>query len=134
MTPTDAHRKVYDLLVNKHARTGLSREELAEQSGLSDRAMRRVLEELRVIAATKIHPRLGRPVVIGFDPQAERYVAAQDAAQARRVMAYYAARLRPMADSLQAQAAAAKHLQAVDDTTQDALFKAQKALDTRPWS
>ena len=58
-------------------------------------------------------------------------LAAQDARQARRVMNYYAKRLRPMADSLQAQAAAAKHLQAVDDTTQDALFQAGKALDTR---
>ena len=134
MQATDAHRRVYDLLVNKHPQTGLSREELAEQSGLSDRTMRRFLEDLRVIAATKIHPRLGRPVVIGFDPQTERYVAAQDAAQARRVTSYYAKRLQPMAEALQAQAAAAKHLQAVDDTTQDALFQAQKALDTRPWS
>lgn len=131
MTVTDAHRRVYDLPVNKHSRTGLSRDELAERSGLSDRAMRKVLEELRVIAATKVHPQLGRPVVIGFDPESERYVAAQDAAQARRVTSYYAKRLQPMAEALQAQAAAAKHLQAVDDTTQDALFQAGKALDTR---
>lgn len=133
MTATDAHRRVYDLLVNKHPH-GLTRDDLATHSGLGDRQMRKVVEELRTIAATTIHPRLGRPVVIGFDPELERYVAAQDARQARRVMNYYAKRLRPMADSLQAQAAAAKHLQAVDDTTQDALFQAQKALDTRPWS
>ena len=133
MTPTDAHRKVYDLLVNKHPQ-GLSRDDLAALSGLTDRTMRKVLEEVRTLGATTNHPRLGRPVVIGFDPELERYVAAKDAQQARRVLAYYASRLRPMADTLQAQAQAAKHLQAVDDTTQDALFTGKRAIDARPWS
>lgn len=59
------------------------------------------------------------------------YVLADRQPRAGQAVLY---RLRPMADSLQAQAAAAKHLQAVDGTVQDALFQAQKALDTRPWS
>lgn len=134
MTPTDAHRKVYDLLVNKHPQTGLSREELAELSGLGDRQMRRVLEELRVIAAQKPHPRLGY-IIIGYDDQLGVYTYAKTRQQASRMMREYTARLRTMHRIVSAMAAAADAQFGGDDgTVQDALFEAQKALDTRPWS
>lgn len=105
MKPTESHRLIYRLLVNRPE--GYTREDLAAASGLGDRGMRRIIEEVRTLAATTIHPTHGRPVVIGFDPETERYVAAQDAEQANRICAYYAARLAPMAETVRVQRQAA---------------------------
>ena len=106
MKPTDTHRRVYKLLLdNPH---GFTREELARRMNLGDRSMRKVIEEVRTFAATSENRSLGRPVVIGFDPEVERYVAAQDAETADRVVAYYSARLKPMLQTVRVQEQAAR--------------------------
>lgn len=126
MTVTDDHRRVYDLIVNR-VPAGLSRDELAMQSGLSDRRMRQVIEDLRIIAATKPHPRLG-PLVLGFDPESETYRYARDVETARRIMAYQTARVTSIAAALRAQEAAAKHLGHHTPTeTQEALLTVERA-------
>src|SRR5690554_6725944 len=99
MTPTNAHRKVYDLLTNKHPH-GLTREDLAAHSGLSDRTMRKTIEELRTIAANGT---LGKPTVIGYDPERGVYAAAQSREQAERITAYYRSYVHPMLEALRAQ-------------------------------
>ena len=130
MTPTDDHRRVYDLIVNKHPH-GLTRDELAAKSGLSDRKMRAIIEDLRVIAATKPHPRLG-PLVVGFDPQTERYCYAKTSEEAARIMAYQASRVTSIAAALRAQQAAAQHLgHATPTATQDALLVIENTANQR---
>lgn len=131
--PTDAHRGVYDLLVNKHPH-GLTRDDLATHSGLGDRTMRRVLEELRIIAAEKPHPQHG-PIVLGYDPVLGVYTFGKSREQRERMYHYHRERVFPILAALKAQAAAIEyHDKASDPGLQDALFQAQKALDTRPWS
>lgn len=126
MNPTDDHRRVYDLIVNQHP-NGLSRDDLAAKSGLGDRKMRAVLEDLRIIAATKPHPRFG-PLVLGFDPESERYVFARTREQAARIMAYQSSRVVSIAAALRAQEAAAKHLgYKTPEATQDALLIIERA-------
>lgn len=126
MTPTDDHRRVCDLIVNQFP-WGLSRDELAARSGLGDRKMRAVLEDLRIIAATKPHPRLG-PLVLGFDPEPERYVFARTREQAARIMAYQSSRVVSIAAALRAQEAAARHLgYQAPEATQDALLTIERA-------
>lgn len=106
MKPTDTHRRVYRLLLDNPR--GFTRDELSRRLGVADRSMRRVIEEVRTFAATSENRSLGRPVVIGFDPEVERYVAAQDAEQADRVVAYYSARLKPMLQTVRVQEQAAR--------------------------
>lgn len=125
MTPTDAHRRVYDLLTNKHPH-GLTREDLAAHSGLPDRAMRKTIEELRTIAA---NGQLGRPTVIGYDPETGVYAAAQNKTQAERITNYYRSYVHPMLEALRAQERAINHYKT--EAEQEALFAAPKRLDTR---
>lgn len=125
MTPTDDHRLVYDLIVNQHP-NGLTRDELATKSGLGDRRMRQIIEDLRIIAATKPHPRLG-PLVLGFDPGTERYCFARDAQTAARIMSYQSSRVVSIAAALRAQEAAARHLgYQTPEATQDALLTIER--------
>lgn len=132
-TPTDRHRVVYHLLVNEHPQ-GLTREALARKAGIGDRQLRQIIEDLRIIAAVHPNPRLGRPVIIGFDPEVTRYVAAQDAQQAQRIMRYQASRLQPMARALAVQRRAAAAYGALeDDVVQSALFDSTQALDPKKW-
>ena len=133
MQATDAHRLIYRLLVTEHP-DGLTREELAARSGFSDRKCRKLLEDLRIIAAEKPHPRHG-PIVMGFDPELGRYTFGKDKAQRERMLAYYAARLSPIATALAAQRKAAEHHdQQAEPAVQDALFAAEKALNRGAWS
>lgn len=125
MTVTDAHRKVHDLLT-RHYQNGLSRDELAAKSGLPDRTMRRVIEELRTLAA---NGSMGEPAVIGYDPQTGKYAAARDKAQAERITAYYRSYVHPMLEALRAQERAIDHYRR--EAEQGALFDAPKKLDTR---
>ena len=132
-TPTDRHRLVYHLLVNEHPE-GLTREDLARKAGLGDRQLRSIIEDLRSIAAITVYPRLGRPVVLGFDPELTRYAAAQDGEQALRIMRYQASRLRPMARALALQRKAAEAYPApADADVQEALFEAGQALGASDW-
>lgn len=55
---TDDHRRVYDLLVNRH-KDGLTRDQLTMRTGLDDRTARGIIEDLRTIAAINPHPDLG---------------------------------------------------------------------------
>ena len=103
---TDAHRRVYDLIVNRHPE-GLDRDALRIMSGLDDRKLRQVIEELRPVAATTPHPRLGR-LVIGFDPDSQRYCAARDKGQAERILAYQHARVEALLGPLLLQLDAAR--------------------------
>lgn len=130
---TNDHRRVYDLLVNKHGRTGLSRDELARLSGLGDRKMRSILEDLRTIAAEKPHPKLG-PLVLGYDPELNVYTYGKTARQRARIMGYYAARLQPIAKALAAQAKAAEWHGQREEPVQDALFQAERTLGRGAWS
>jgi len=125
MTVTDAHRRVYDLLT-RHYQNGLSRDELARLSGLPDRTMRRVIEELRTLAA---NGSMGEPAVIGYDPQTGKYAAAQSREQAERITAYYRSYVHPMLEALRAQERAIDHYRR--EAEQGALFDAPKKLDTR---
>lgn len=99
---------------------------------LSAAGKRSYLRVHRLVARAFLGPANGLEVNhIDLDKQNNRLINLEYVTQAenkRHAHAAYRER------RLQAQAAAAKHLQAVDDTTQDALFKAQRALDTRPWS
>lgn len=130
MTVTDDHRRIYRLLVQQHP-DGLTREELAAHSGFSDRKCRKLLEDLRIIAAEKPHPRHG-PLVMGYDPEQGVYTFGKTREQRKRMLQYYAARLSPIVTALAAQRRAAEHHdQQSEPTVQDALFQAGKALDTR---
>lgn len=126
MTVTDAHRKVHDLLTKHYAHTGLSRDELASKSGLPDRTMRKVIEELRTLAA---NGHLGAPSVIGYDPETGKYAAAQTKAQAERITNYYRSYVHPMLEALRAQERAIAHYR--QEAEQAALFDAPKRLDRR---
>lgn len=101
---SDDHRKVYALLVA--AEHGMTRDQLAAATGLPDRRMRQVVEELRIIAAVTRHPRLG-PLVLGFDPETQVYTVAKRREQADAIIAYHASRIRRMAAALEAQTRAA---------------------------
>lgn len=130
MQATDDHRIIYRLLVTEHP-NGLTREELAEHSGFNDRKCRKLLEDLRIIAANKPHPRHG-PIVLGYDPELHVYTFGKDKTQRDRMLKYYAARLSPIATALAAQRKAAEHHdRQTEPTVQDALFAAGQALDTR---
>lgn len=130
MTATDDHRRVYSLLVHHHP-DGLTRDELAAKSGYSDRKVRKLLEDLRIIAAEKPHPQHG-PLVLGYDPVLGVYTFGKSREQRERMYHYHRERVFPILAALKAQAAAIEyHDKASDPGLQDALFKAQKALDTR---
>jgi len=130
MQATDDHRLIYRLLVTEHP-NGLTREELAQHSGFSDRKCRKLLEDLRIIAANKPHPQHG-PLVLGYDPKLGAYTYGKTREQRARMLQYYAARLSPIATALAAQRKAAEHHdQQTEPSVQDALFTAGKALDTR---
>ena len=130
MQATDDHRLIYRLLVTEHP-NGLTREELAEHSGFSDRKCRKLLEDLRIIAANKPHPQHG-PIVLGYDDKLGVYTFGKDKTQRDRMLRYYSSRLKPIATALAAQRKAAEHHdQQTEPSVQDALFTAAKALDTR---
>lgn len=94
-------RQVYALLTHSFPE-GLTREQLALRLHTSDRQARDAVNACRYLAATT--PRKdGKTFVIGFDPQEGRYVAAQDAAQARRVIAYQESRVLDINRALDAQ-------------------------------
>ena len=131
---TDAHRNVYRLLVTHP--NGLTRDELAARSGLDDRKVRAIVEELRVVAALVPHPRMG-PLVIGFDPDQQVYTYAKSREQADAIMAYHASRVRAMVAALEAQEAAARAAfgeSKASREVQDVLFDARAFLNARsPW-
>lgn len=131
---TDDHRRVYALIVN--APHGLTREQLAKASGLSDRRVRQVVEELRIVAACIPHKTLG-PLVIGFHPGTQTYRRAQSREEADAIMAYQASRVRAMVAALEAQEAAARAAfgeSKASREVQDVLFDARAFLNARsPW-
>lgn len=122
MSALDYARDVYRLLVHNYPQ-GLKRTQLAAKLKLSDRATRAAVNKCRAPAA--LHPDTsGRVWVVGFDPETERYVAAQDAAQARRVITYQESRVRDMIQTLEAQKDAFKTTYGVtyQENTQEGLF------------
>src|SRR5690606_93766 len=98
---TDAHPNIYRLLVTHP--NGLTRDQLAARSGLDDRKVRSVIEELRVVAALVPHPRMS-PLVIGFDPDQRVYTHAKSRAQADAMLAQHAKRIRALSVAWDAQA------------------------------
>lgn len=128
---TDAHRNVYRLLVTHP--NGLTRDQLAARSGLDDRKVRAIVEELRVVAALVPHPRMG-PLVIGFDPDQRVYTYAKSRAQADAMLDQHAKRIRALAVALDAQAQAARESfgeSEADTAVQEVLFDASQALGAR---
>lgn len=126
---TDDHRRVYDLLVNRH-KDGLTRDQLTMRTGLDDRTARGIIEDLRTIAAINPHPDLG-PVILGFDPQHGVYTYAKDRHQADRILAYQFTRVRSLVAPLLAQLDAARD--AFGETTappayQEDLFRTQRVM------
>lgn len=130
----DRHRRVYALIVG-HPH-GLTREQLAERSGLGDRQARKTVEELRIVAACIPHKTLGA-LVIGFDPDQQVYTYAKSREQADAIMAYQASRVRQMVAALDAQEAAARAAfgeSKASREVQDVLFDARAVLNARsPW-
>lgn len=123
---TDVHRRAYDLLVNRHP-NGLTRDALALHLGLEDRAARKIVEALRLVAATNPHPDLG-PIILGFDPELQRYTYARDRAQADRILTYQWARAKSLITPLLAQVDAANTTFGQTNAPpayQEALFQAQ---------
>ena len=87
MTGTsDRVRDAYRLLVYTHP-TGMTRMDFALALKLDDRAARKVMEELRILAARNPHPDLGA-LIIGFDPEQQVYTYAKDAEQAKRIIRF----------------------------------------------
>ncbi len=101
----DLARAAYDLLVNEHPE-GLSRAALAMALKTTDRIARDAVNGCRVLAAQLPHPTTGKVWIIGFDPETERYCAAQTPLQARRIIAYQESRVKDMNQALAAQKAA----------------------------
>lgn len=96
-------RNAYQLLTHDYPE-GLTREQLALKLHTHDRAARDAVNACRYLAATK--PRQdGKTFIIGFDPQELRYVAARDAAQARRIIGYQESRVLDINRALDAQRA-----------------------------
>lgn len=129
---TDDHRRVYTLLVN--APHGLTREQLASRSGLSDRRARQVVEELRVVAAVIPNPAKGHGLVIGFDPDQQVYKVAANRAEADAIMAYHASRVRKMLAALDAQEEAAREAfgeSPASRAVQEVLFDGMTVLKSR---
>lgn len=129
---TDDHRRVYTLLVN--APHGLTREQLASRSGLSDRRARQVVEELRVVAAVIPNPVKGHGLVIGFDPDQQVYKVAANRAEADAIMAYHASRVRKMLAALDAQEEAAREAfgeSPASRAVQEVLFDGRAVLKSR---
>lgn len=93
-------RELYTLLVLTTP-AGIHRDQLASTLQTPDRTARGSVERTRILAARNPHPNLGKRI-IGFDPQSERYVDAQDADQAQRVMAYLHSRLEAHLEGLRA--------------------------------
>lgn len=125
---SDDHRRVYALLIQ--APHGLTREQLVSATGMPDRRMRQVVEELRVIAAVVPHPKRG-PLVLGFDPETQVYCVARSREQADAVMRYQASRVRRMAAALEAQARAADEAfgpSSEGRAMQGMLFDAQRVM------
>lgn len=129
---TDDHRRVYALLVgNPH---GLTRDQLASRSGLSDRAARKIVEDLRVVAAVLPNPRTGQGLVLGFEPDQQVYKVAQNRAEADAIMSYHASRVRKMLAALDAQEAAASAAfgqSKASRQVQELLFDAKSVLRGR---
>jgi hypothetical protein len=99
--PLELVREAYTLLVYKYP-DGLTREQLAAKLQTKDRSARDAVNACRYLAATK--PLADGSVwIIGFDPQIERYVAARDVHQARRVIAYQESRVLDINRGLEAQ-------------------------------
>lgn len=130
----DRHRRVYALIISNPQ--GLTREQLAERSGLGDRQARKTVEELRIVAACIPHKTLGA-LVIGFDPDQQVYTYAKSREQADAIMAYQASRVRQMVAALDAQEAAARAAfgeSKASREVQDVLFDARAVLNARsPW-
>ncbi len=95
-------RAAYDLLVNIH-KDGLTRDQLRRALKTDDRSARDAVNACRVRAATLPHPTTKKTYILGFDPQILCYVAAQDAAQARRIISYQASRVEDINLALSAQ-------------------------------
>lgn len=125
---TDAHRRVYDLLVNKHHESGLDRDALRMMAGLDDRALRKVIEDLRPVAALNPHPRYGA-VVLGFDPQREVYCAATSSDMADRLLRYQMSRVEALLGPLLVQVDAAR---ASFGDTHEQLVVQERLLDAKP--
>lgn len=137
MTATPLHRKAYAAIIARPQ--GLTRHELVcsifpdaaqlDQDSSAykalDRRARGILEDVRTLAATHAHPKLG-PLVIGFDPQARgegAYVYAQSVEQADRIMAPQESRIKSIAAAWRVQQKAAEHLgRRAPPAVQDALL------------
>lgn len=135
MDPADAlagatpdHRSVYTLLL-EHP-DGLTRDAARTLTGLPDRRFRAIVEDLRILAAVRPHPKFGA-LIAGFDPQGEVYAFAQNRQQADRMLAYHASRVTSMARALYHQSEAAVSAFGGDGRApgvQDALFAADSSL------
>lgn len=130
---TEDHRSVYRVLFENP--DGVSREQLATRTGIPDRKLRDVIEELRVLAAVRPHPERG-PLIVGFDTTTNTYCFARDREQAERILAYQASRIESMARALYHQARAAKGAFGSEGApgVQTALFGADESLKAyRHW-
>jgi len=129
----DRHRRVYALLIG-HPH-GLTREQLAERSGLGDRQARKTVEELRIVAACIPHKTLGC-LVIGFDPDQQIYTYAKSRAQADAIMRFHASYARKIIAALDAQEAAARAAFGESESreVQEVLFDGRAVLRAHsPW-
>lgn len=131
---TPDHRSVYLALLAR--RDGIGRDELSTITGIPDRRLREIVEELRVIAAVRPHPQRGA-LIVGFDTHTNRYVFATDREQAERLLAYQASRISSMAMALYHQSQAAIEAFGGDGRApgvQGALFAADESLKAyRRW-
>lgn len=99
MDKLELARLVYRLLADNPA--GLTRGTLAAELGETDRETREAVELCAKLAARPTKPGT-EPQVVGFDPQTQRYVMAQDAAQADRIIAFTESYVRSTLERLEA--------------------------------
>ena len=130
---TNEHRKVYRLLVYDYP-GGITRDHLRRLTGFGDRKLRKLIEDVRIIAVQYPHPKLGK-LVIGYDDTLNVYTYAKTKEQADRMMREYVSRLRTMHRTLAFLADAAKAFGGDDGSVQEVLFEAERTLNTRgAWS
>jgi hypothetical protein len=103
MDKLELARLVYRLLADRCE--GMSRGALTDALGVNDREMRDAVELCAKLAAQPTMPN-GKPQVVGFDPQTQRYVMAQDVTQADRIIAFTESYVRSALERLEAYRAA----------------------------
>lgn len=126
-------REVYRLLI-EHS-LGFTVPQLASRLECDERQARDAVSLCRKLAASHAHTELGL-VVLGYDPERERYVVAKNAAQAERIMLHLHSRVADMVGALELMSGAyvshygRKAPQAVQKTIfQSATYKENLGLE-----